>query len=91
MDIHADNLVTGGNTLNRVRNVKKDSVELFQKQGFILHKWNSNVPALESNNIDTESELTYAKHISETTAQLHSCTSSHCYRNVLKSHNTFTV
>ena len=60
-DIYADDLVTGGNPLDDVRNVKKESAQLFQKGGFILHKSNSNVSALESNNVDAESELTYLK------------------------------
>ena len=37
-DIHVDDLVTGENTLDEVRNVKRQSAELFQKGGFILHK-----------------------------------------------------
>ena len=30
-DMYVDDLVTEGNTLDKVRNVKKESVELFQK------------------------------------------------------------
>ena len=41
----------------------KESVELFQKGGFILNKCNSNVSALENYNVDAESELTYAKQV----------------------------
>ena len=47
------------NTLDKVKNVTRESVELFQKQDFILQKWNSNVSASKSNNVDAESELTY--------------------------------
>ena len=54
-------MVTGKNTSDEVRNVKKGSVELFGKGDFILHMWNSNVSALESVNVDRESEMTYVK------------------------------
>ena len=61
--MYVDDLVTGGNTLDEVNNLKRESVNLFQKGGFTLHKWNSNVPALESETTDTETELSYAKQI----------------------------
>ena len=52
-------MVSQENTLDKVKNVTRESVELFQKQDFILQKWNSNVSASKSNNVDAESELTY--------------------------------
>ena len=55
--MYADDLVTGGNTLDEVRNAKKESAELFQRGSFILHKWNSSVSALNSGNVDAESDL----------------------------------
>ena len=58
--MEVDDLLTEGNALDEVRNVKEESVKLFQKGVFILHKWNCNTSALESNN-DEQSELTYAK------------------------------
>ena len=60
---HIDDLVSRENTLDKVKNVTRESVELFQKQDFILQKWNSNVSASKSNNVDAESELTYVKQI----------------------------
>ena len=56
-------MVSRENTLDKVKNVTRESVELFQKQDFILQKWNSNVSASKSNNVDAESELTYVKQI----------------------------
>ena len=41
-----DDLVTGSNNLEEVKEIK----QLFEKGGFNLHKWNSNVPELESQN-----------------------------------------
>ena len=52
--MYDDGLITRENTLDEVRDVKKESVELFQKEGFIFHKWNSNVSTLERNNLDAE-------------------------------------
>ena len=59
-DMEVDDLLTEGNALDEVRNVKEESVNLFQKGVFILHKWHCNTSAFESNN-DEQSELTYAK------------------------------
>lgn len=62
-DTYVDDLVTRGNTLDEVSNVKKKSVELFQKGIFITYKGNSNMSGRESHNVDVESELTFAKQI----------------------------
>ena len=48
--------------LKRSKKLKKKSVQLIKKGGFNLHKWNSNVPELESEN-SNQSELTYAKQV----------------------------
>ena len=62
-DLYVDDLVTRGNNLEEVNEIKQNSVQLFKKGGFKLHKWNSNVPAeLESEN-SNQSELTYAKQV----------------------------
>ena len=61
-DMNVDDLVTGGNNLEEVKEIKQNSVLLFKKGGFNLHKWNSNVPELESKN-SNQSELTYAKQV----------------------------
>ena len=59
-DMYVDDLVTGGNNLEEVKEIKQNSVQLFKKESFNLHKRNSNVPELESEN-SNQSELTYAK------------------------------
>ena len=46
--MYVDDLVTGDNNFEEVKEIKQTSVLLFKKGGFILHKWNSNVPELES-------------------------------------------
>ena len=59
--MHVDDLVTGGESLQEVEKIKSDSIELFEKGGFKLHKWHSNEPNLETNNRNSEKELNFAK------------------------------
>ena len=61
-NLYVDDLVTGGNNLEEVKEIKQNSVQLFKKGGFNLYKWNSNVSELESEN-SNQSELTYAKQV----------------------------
>ena len=60
--MYVDDLVTGGNNLEEVKEIKQSSVQLLKKGSFNLHKWNSNVPELESEN-SNQSELIYAKQV----------------------------
>ena len=60
-DMYVDDLVSGGTEINTVKNIKQGSIELFSKGGFNLHKWHSNIPSLENNNVN--SEQTYAKEL----------------------------
>ena len=41
--------------------IKQTSIDLFQKGGINLHKWQPNIPSLQPSNIKSESKLTYAK------------------------------
>ena len=56
-----DDLVSGSDTIEEVEVIKQMSTELFRKGGFNLLKWHSNILSLQSSNIKSESELTYAK------------------------------
>ena len=60
-DMHVDDLVTGGESLQEVEKIKSDSIELFEKGGFKIHKWHSNEPNLETNDLNSEKELNFAK------------------------------
>ena len=60
-DMHVDDLVTGGESLQEVEKIKSDSIELFEKGGFKLHKWHSNEPNLETNDLSSEKELNSTK------------------------------
>ena len=46
--------------------IKQTSIDLFQKGGINLHKWQPNIPSLQPSNIKSESKLTYAKENSKT-------------------------
>ena len=60
-DIYVDDLVSGGNILNEVEVIKQNSIELFGKGGFNLHKWHSNISLLEKSGSNKNYELTHAK------------------------------
>ena len=60
-DMYVDDLVPSSNTIEEVEVIKQQSIELFRKGGFNLHKWHSNIPSLQTSNTKSESELTYAK------------------------------
>ena len=59
--MYVDDLVTGGESLQEVEKIKSDSIELFEKGGFKLHKWHSNETNLETNDLNSEKELNFAK------------------------------
>ena len=59
--MYVDNLVTGGESLDEVKIIREESIELFKKGGFNLHKWNSNVPSLESKSVEGKQTVTYSR------------------------------
>ena len=61
-DMHVDELATGGNNFEKVKEIKKIQYNYSKKGSFNLHKWNSNVPELESDN-SNQSELTCTKQV----------------------------
>ena len=60
-DMYVDDLVTGGESTSGVDKIKGDSVKLFQRGGFNLHKWRSTEQTLENNDSVNENELNFAK------------------------------
>ena len=60
-DMYVDDLVTRGESTSEVDKIKGDSVNLFQRGGFKLHKWNSNEQALDTNDSVKENELNFPK------------------------------
>ena len=65
VDMYVDDLVTGEKSLQEVEEIKSDSIELFEKEGFKLHKWHSNKPNLKTNDLSSQKELNLQKNISE--------------------------
>ena len=61
--LYVDDLISGGPTVTKAKELKCDVVTIFSDAGFELHKWHSNVPELEENPRDciNDSEDTYAK------------------------------
>ena len=61
--IYVDDLISGGPTITKTKELKSDAVTIFSDAGFELHKWHSNVPELEENPHDcvNGSKDTYAK------------------------------
>ena len=59
--MYVDDFVTGRESLQEVEKIKSESIELFEKGGFKLHKWHSNKPNLETNDLNSGKELNFAK------------------------------
>ena len=60
-DMYMDDLLTWGVSTSEVDKIKGDSVNLFQRGGWKLHKWHSNEQALETSDSVNENELNFAK------------------------------
>ena len=56
-------MVSGGETVEKVQQLKKTSTEIFNDATFQLHKWHSNAPVLESEEtqLSSSAEDTFAK------------------------------
>ena len=60
-DIYVDDLVTGEKACMILSLKNSNFIELFKKGGFKLHKWHSNEPNLETNNLSSKNKLSFAK------------------------------
>ena len=49
--LYVDDVITGGNTKEEVQDLKKTIISVFGDAKFTMHKWNSNEPQLESENV----------------------------------------
>ena len=59
---YVDDLISGGETITKAQHLKGSARSIFGEAKFELHKWHSNVPALESEEPTTEEiEQSYAK------------------------------
>jgi hypothetical protein len=61
--LYVDDLVSGGETVEKVSQLKETSKAIFNDATFQLHKWHSNIPALEAEETPQSSltEETFAK------------------------------
>ena len=59
--LYVDDLVSGKPTVNEAQDLKRGAIEVFKDAKFTLHKWHSNVPALEESEPQTENEQTFVK------------------------------
>ena len=59
--LNVDDIITGEETVDQVHELKGTAIWVFKGAGFESHKWNSNVPELDTDNQLTEDSQTYAK------------------------------
>ena len=60
--LYVDDVITGGSTTDEVQDLKKTIVTVFGEAKFDVHKWNSNEPQLECENVvPVDEQPSYAK------------------------------
>ena len=59
--LYVDDVISGGDTIDQVGELKDASITVFGEAGFQLHKWHSNVPELEAKPEVSDGGQTYAK------------------------------
>ena len=61
--LYVDDLVSGGETIEKAQQLKETASEIFNDATFQLHKWHSNVPALEDaqTHLPSSTAETFAK------------------------------
>ena len=60
--LYVDDLLSGEQTVRKVRKIKNTATEIFGKATLQLHKWNSYAREIEvTDAVDDESGVTYAK------------------------------
>ena len=66
--MYVDDIISGGSVMSKVELFKAELIEIFKRAKFELHKWNSNVPSLESDvPMDVCTEGTSAKEVNNET------------------------
>lgn len=61
-ELYVDDLISGSTTVFKTRELKDKTAAIFQDACFNLHKWHSNVPELELEQLaQEEGEPTYPK------------------------------
>ena len=60
-NLWVDDLITGGENSEQVVSLQDTIIEIFHKAGCKLHKWHSNVPALEGKELVNETNQILGK------------------------------
>lgn len=60
--LYVYDIISGGNTIAEVQSLKKTITSVFAKAKLTMHKWNSNDPQLDSENVvPVDEQQSYAK------------------------------
>ena len=54
-------MLSGGVTVQEVQYCEEQAIEIFHDADFTLHKWHSNVPIMEGETENKETDLSFAK------------------------------
>lgn len=59
--LYVDNVITGGETADKVHKLKESAIAVFGEAEFELHTWHSNEPELEAGAEPEDGKQSYAK------------------------------
>ncbi|XP_068738113.1 uncharacterized protein [Montipora capricornis] len=60
-NLYVNDLLSGGVTVQEAQYRKEQAIEIFDDAGFTLHKWHSNVPIMEGEIENKDTDLSFAK------------------------------
>ena len=60
-NLYVDDLLSGGVTVQEAQYRKEQAIEIFDDAGFTSHKWHSNVPIIEGEIENKDTDLSFAK------------------------------
>ena len=61
LSLHVDDILSSGQTVEEVKELKNGTTEIFDAASLKLHKWNSNLKSLEEESPDQKESLSHAK------------------------------
>ena len=59
--LYVDDILSGGQTVEEVKELKRATTSIFERASLKLHKWNSNVDSLDEEFPDEKTSLSHAK------------------------------
>ena len=60
-NLYVDDMLSAGVTVKQAQHRKEHAIEIFDDAGFTLHKWHSNVPILEGETENKDTDLLFTK------------------------------